>query len=279
MKLRQSLMFLLVTCAFLLQACGGQDTESAIATGIAQTLQISELQTAAAGGGVQATVDPGQPSATPLPQGTATITLTATSSIPYVTVSENTNCRTGPSTSYGLVTTITVGQQAEVVNVFSGANYVVVRNPNGSGFCWLWLQYATPTNFSAYNLPQATQPPTPTITPTPTPEYIWDGNWAAWIDVNADGTLVSCPMVMNRSGNNLTGTYDCGTFDGTITGTLSNGLRNASGTWANSLGGSGTFTFQRKLNNVNQFIGNYDGGYAWCGGRASASQPSPCFGP
>jgi uncharacterized protein YgiM (DUF1202 family) len=162
----RSLIYLVIITALLLAACGGQDTESAIATGIAQTQQISELQTAAAGGNATAT-SPALVGDT----ATATLELTATSSIPYVSVSVDTNCRSGPRIDYKNITTVTVGQQVEVVMRSAYADYVVVRNPNGSGFCWLWLRYANTDDFSAYNLPQATQPATSTPTYTPSPTY------------------------------------------------------------------------------------------------------------
>jgi hypothetical protein len=49
MQRKQILVILLVLSALFIQSCGNVD--AAVATGIAQTQQISELQTAAAGGG------------------------------------------------------------------------------------------------------------------------------------------------------------------------------------------------------------------------------------
>jgi len=278
MKVRRLLFFLLVLSALILQACGS--AESAIQTGVAQTLQIAELQTAAAGGGSggeevpSATTGPGEPSNTPQPSETPTITLTPTSSIPYVSVAENTNCRTGPSSNYGFVTLITTGQQLEVLKVFNSANYVVIRNPNGSGDCWLWLQYATPVDFAQYNLPLATQPPTPTATATATATYIWEGDWTASVE---GGGI--CTMTLTESGNTISGSYNCpgAGYGGTVSGTLSANRRTVNGTW--DTGVTGPFTWQRKTVNTNQFIGNWDGTNYWCGARAGASQPDPCLGP
>jgi len=276
MKVRQILFFTLIAAALFLQACGGGEIpQSVLETALAETLQIAQLQTAAA---VQPTT--AGPSDTPAP---SLPTLTATSSIPYTSVTTTTNCRSGPTQFYSLITQINVGQQVEVVAVYNASNYVVIRNPNGSGVCWLWLQYATTTNFAAYNLPVATQPPTPNPTNTPTAtetQYIWDGSWTGYIDTDADGVAEPCSMSLSRSGLNLTGSYDCGGgISGTVIGTLSSNLRNASGTWTNSAALTGPFDWQRKTNNTNQFIGNYDGTWAWCGARSGASQPSPCYGP
>jgi hypothetical protein len=107
---------------------------------------------------------------TATPEFTSTPEFTPTPSVPTVTVSVNTNCRTGPSTQYDLVGGLNVGQSAEVVGKNSAvSNYWVIRTPGG-GTCWLWGQHATVSGNTA-NLPEYPVPPTPTpsITPTPTP--------------------------------------------------------------------------------------------------------------
>lgn len=280
MRLKNVLPILLVA-AFLLSACGG-NTQAAIQTGIAQTLQISQLETAAAGAGgaaPQATTDPGQPAApsnTPFPSETPTITLTSTPSIPMVSVSQDTNCRRGPSVSYGLVTTILVGQQVQVLKTFSNS-YAVVQNPNASGDCWLYLQYANTTDFSAYALTAATQPPTPTNTATPTPDFVWSGAWSMW----ASGTSLGS-VTINQSGNSLTGSFPDGGSTITFSLSLSASRQSASGTWTSSSGPTGTVQWQIKSGNHNQFVGSYTyltNTYDWCGARAGSSQPSPCLWP
>ena len=285
MKYRRILTFAMAAGALLLQACAPGSSESAIQTGIAQTLQIAQLQTAAAGGGQQQPQATTGPADTQAPTDTPTITLTNTPSIPFVSVSQNTNCRTGPSQFYGYVTTANAGQQFEVLKTYNGANYVVIRNPSGSGDCWLWLQYANVTNFASFNLPVATQPPTPfptaTFTNTPVP-WDWNGSWNGYIDVNADGSTDPCSMSLSTSGNSISGSYDCGGgLTGTVSGSLSNGGQNASGTWTNSFIVSGDFDWQIKSGNHNQFIGNYEstGNWAWCRTRTGSSQPSPCQWP
>lgn len=286
MKLPQMLIFTLVASALLLQACG-PSAESAIQTGIAQTLQISQLQTAAAGGGggqqaASNTPEPGQPSNTAAPSETPTITLTSTSSIPYVTVNQNTNCRTGPSQFYGLVTTVNVGQQVEVLKTFS-SSYVVVRNPNGSGDCWLWLQYANETNFSAYNLPVATQPPTPQPTATATSTtapYDWSGTWNIKA-VNGGSTFtgsMSCSLSGSGEDINCSGTLNPGALPYTFGGDLSDSRQSVSGSFGGT--GSGSFAAQIKSGNLSQFIGNLESGnWEFCGWRSGSSEPSPCEWP
>lgn len=284
MKIRQVLCFTWVALAFLLSACGGQDAQAAIETGIAQTLQISQLETAAAGAG-QAQE---QPTATPEgaaaaeeegpPTDTPTATLSPTPSTALVSVSTDTNCRSGPRIDYTLLTTILVGEEVEVVATYPGDDYVVVRRPGGSGVCWLWLRYANRTDFSAYNLPAATQPPTSTPTLTPTPDWNWNGSWNTYI---GPAPYTERVVTLARSGNSVTGSYTHPGGTVTISGTLSAGGQTLSGTWSDSGGaGSGTFTWQIKSGNRNQFVGNYSSGAgAWCGARSGASTPDPCQGP
>jgi hypothetical protein len=283
MKARQSLFLILVVSALVLSACGGANAESAIQTGVAQTLQIAQLQTAAAGGGQQQplfTATSGAPSDTPLPQATATITLTNTPSIPLVQVGQNTNCRTGPSSNYGFVTLINTGQQMEVLKVYNGANYVVIRNPNGSGDCWLWLQYATPANFASFNLPVATQPPTPFPTSTPTPSFNSAGTWNIKA-VNGGSTwtgTMSCTVSANGEDLNCSGTLNPGALPYTFGGDLSANGQTVSGSFGGS--GSGDFDAMIKSGNLNQFVGNLDSGtWEFCGWRSGSSEPSPCLWP
>lgn len=160
----RQIFFVVALGSLLLAACGS--SEAAIATGIAQTQQISELQTAAAASDTPAVIDTlAADTSTPAAQ------VSSTSSIPYVSVSVDTHCRSGPRIDYKLLTTILIGEKVEVLAVSTFPEYVVVKRLGGSGDCWLWLRYADRTDFSGYNLPVATQPPTSTPTRTPSPTY------------------------------------------------------------------------------------------------------------
>jgi uncharacterized protein YgiM (DUF1202 family) len=101
------------------------------------------------------------PQDTPQPTETATITPTPTPSVPMVSVSQVTNCRTGPSTAYDIVGGMNIGQFAQVVGKYTPANWWVIKNPNGNGNCWMWGQYATVTGDTS-SLPEMIPPPTPT---------------------------------------------------------------------------------------------------------------------
>ena len=101
------------------------------------------------------------PTATsPFPTDTPAPEFTATPSVPEVSVTSPTNCRTGPSVSYDLLYTLNPGESAQVVGKYSAANYWIIDNPNG-GTCWLWGQYSVLSGNTA-NLPEYTPPPVPT---------------------------------------------------------------------------------------------------------------------
>jgi hypothetical protein len=96
-----------------------------------------------------------------------TITLTGTPSVPMVSVSVDTNCRTGPGVIYDYLTALLVGEKAEVIGKYTSVspNYWVIKK--NSVTCWLWGQYAI-VEGNTSNLPEMIPPPSPTPTFTPT---------------------------------------------------------------------------------------------------------------
>lgn len=111
------------------------------------------------------------PSWTETPSLTPTLTLTFTPAVPMVSVSVDTNCRTGPGKVYDMVGALTVGKSAEVIARDPSGNYWYIRNPNNpASFCWIWGQYATVSGNIA-GLPIYTPPPTPTPAPDFTVSY------------------------------------------------------------------------------------------------------------
>jgi len=104
---------------------------------------------------------------TPLPQFTSTITPTATPSVLTVTVSQNTNCRSGPGKDYDVVDELLIGETAEVVGKNTANNYWIIKRPSGSGTCWLWGQYSAvsgDTSALTELVPLSTTAPSPTAT-------------------------------------------------------------------------------------------------------------------
>ena len=267
MKLRAPLFFLLIVSSVLLQACG-PDTQAAIATGIAQTQQISALETAAAGGGAEeeAPAEAG-PSDTPAP------------SVAFVSVTTDTHCRSGPRQDYSLLTTINIGQQVEVLKTFSN-DYAVVKNPNSSGDCWLFLKFANTADFSAFNLPTATQPPTPSPA---APVFDWNGSWQIGVLIPGFIGLPLGAVTLTQTGSSLNGSFTYNGDEITISASLSSNFQTASGILTNVTESvSGPIQMQIKSGNLNQFVGSYvyDGQLiAICGARAGASSPSPCIWP
>lgn len=105
------------------------------------------------------------PSDTPSPTFTSTmtptLTLTVTPSVPTVSVSADTNCRTGPGKEYDYLGALMVGESAEVVGKNTITGYWIIKNPDRDGVCWLWDFYATVSGDTS-KLQEYTIPPTPT---------------------------------------------------------------------------------------------------------------------
>lgn len=101
------------------------------------------------------------PEFTATPQFTSTPEFTATPTVPQVSVTTDTNCRSGPGVAYGLLGGLIVGQTAEVVGKNSSTGYWIIKLPSSSTTCWLFPQYATVSGNTA-NLPEYPVPPTPT---------------------------------------------------------------------------------------------------------------------
>ena len=102
------------------------------------------------------TATPPVPSDTPLP------TFTFTPQAPLVSVSVETNCRTGPGTVFPALGILKVGQTAEVVGQSIYKDNWIIKLPSSPAVtCWLWGKYATVVGDTS-GLPAITPPPTPT---------------------------------------------------------------------------------------------------------------------
>lgn len=173
---RKTTLFLCVFLIVALSACNlpngqGSNEDPALDLALTVTAQASLLQ--------QGSSQQQQPSPTTGPQFTATPQftntpeLTATPTVPQVTVSQNTNCRTGPGIVYDNIGALLIGQVGIVVGKNTQTGYWIINNPGKSGICWLFPQYATVSgntaNLQEYSIPPTPTPsPTPTFTPTPT---------------------------------------------------------------------------------------------------------------
>ena len=118
---------------------------------------------------------------------------------------------------------------------------------------------------------------TPTFTSTPnvilTPIFDWSGSWTAYFDLEV-GSALSAPLTLTVSGNTITGSETFGNSTMTFTGTLSTDRRIVMCTWSNPPA-SGYFIW--RMLNQNQFVGNTDDAFAYCGSRNGVAMPVPCF--
>ena len=94
---------------------------------------------------------------TPTPQAGVTATATGVS----LKVSVPTNCRVGPGKAFEIVSVMRPGKTARVIARHATADFWVIENPEGSGSCWVWGEYATLSGSTA-NVPMWATPPTPT---------------------------------------------------------------------------------------------------------------------
>lgn len=122
----------------------------------------------------------------------ATVNAPPSSNITTVTVSNATNCRSGPAQAYANIYSLLAGQSAEVVGKNTSTNYWIIKIPNGNGTCWLWGQYATVTGDTSA-LQTVAIPPTPTPTITPKPK----------------GTATSTAALLPAAPSNLSETNIC----------------------------------------------------------------------
>ena len=132
-------------------------------TSVAQTISARQTQAALNNPATATfTFTPETPTATLEPTLSVTPDYTATPSVPTISVSEDTNCRTGPGKLYERVGILLVGETADIVGLEPRGEYWLIRNPDeGPEFCWVWGEYATISG-NTYTLLISTAPPPPT---------------------------------------------------------------------------------------------------------------------
>ena len=83
------------------------------------------------------------PANTQVPEATTAPTVPGK---PMLSVSVNTNCRSGPGLKYPITGSIVTNGSFEVVaRPASSDPYVIIKNPGGGADCWAWLEHATIT--------------------------------------------------------------------------------------------------------------------------------------
>ena len=117
---------------------------------------------------------------TPLPTLSPTPVYTATSSVPLVSVSVDTNCRVGPGIVYDRVGGLLVGEIAEVIAKDPTSEYWYIRDSESpTGFCWVWGKYASVIGNTSIILVY-TPPPTPTPAPSFELKYAGIDSCVGW---------------------------------------------------------------------------------------------------
>lgn len=171
------------------------------------------------------------PSDTPPPSLTPSVTSTLTPSVVTVSVSGNTNCRTGPGTVYDLLDSLLMGQTAEVVGRDAeGLNWVIKMPSNPARTCWLWGRYATLSGNSEA-LPIVEPPPTPTPAPSFTFSYdfwgVGPGYQCFRFDVKNTGSVTweSYTITLQNSAHGTTATGSSDEFIGYDNWCMSTGSR------------------------------------------------------
>lgn len=194
---RKSTLVLSILLIVALSACNLPEGSSDATA----TPDLALTLTALASSGGQPTAS--APLETATPQFTATPGPTETPSIPQVTVSTDTNCRTGPGVVYDNIGALFVGQVGTVVGKNSQTGYWIINNPGKTGTCWLYPQYATVTGNTA-NLQEYSIPPTPTPTATSTPTQTPTPSAPAPVNnptINNKNCLAGVPPLYTYLGN------------------------------------------------------------------------------
>ena len=165
---------------------------NALNTSIAQTVAARQTEVALNNPATATfTLTPETPTLTLEPTLTATPDFTATPSTPTISVSVDTNCRTGPGAIFERVGILLVGETAEIVGREPRSEYWYIRNPDtGPEFCWIWGEYATISGNTLF-LPYLAPPAPPATTFSASFEKlescaIW---WADFKLVNNSGVL------------------------------------------------------------------------------------------
>lgn len=97
------------------------------------------------------------------PTPTPSIKHTGTPGVVTLQVSVPTNCRTGPGKAYEIVSVLRTNKTARVIARNADSSFWVIENPESSGECWVWGNYAKVTG-AVSSLPVREHPPVPTTT-------------------------------------------------------------------------------------------------------------------
>jgi hypothetical protein len=164
----RNICYLILTAALFVLAvlaCGPTPSAEQAATQTMQALGTVVAQTMEAGGdnGDQdAPESPGESGPDAAPSDTPEATATATLGPPMLSVSVDTNCRSGPGEVYDYLGAILVGEEALVTGKLADGSFYTIENPDAPPpYCWVWGVYASISGDTS-GIPILTPPPTPT---------------------------------------------------------------------------------------------------------------------
>ena len=239
-----ALLILLSACNLARDVGDGETTGDPVADSQTQIAQAVIL--------TQTAIGPATPTNTFTPSLTPTITFTSTPDKLMLTVSTETNCRTGPGVPYDIIAVLMPGTPAEVVGKnASGDTWIIKLPSNPSVTCWLWGQFATVVGDTS-GLTVYTPPPTPTPSAGFTFAYKSIVNCMGWFGFrfeltnNGSVTWQSFLLTVIDTDTSTTKTYSADEFvDSTPTCTptvnlkdLTTGETGVAGNWA-----GGTFNY------------------------------------
>jgi hypothetical protein len=164
-----ALFLLLAGCSNL--PAGTPDIAATIAMDVSIAQTSAAIQTSMAGTemGVNPALPTETPTLNPQSQTTPTSQFTTTPDFASLTLTRDTYCRKGTSSSSPAVSLLTAGQSAEIIALNpTRDSYYVVDPLHSNSQCWVWGQYATVIG-DMQILPVFTSMPTATATFTPTP--------------------------------------------------------------------------------------------------------------
>jgi len=128
-------------------------------------------------------------SASPTPTYTATptMTMTPTPPAPMASFLQNSHCRKGPGTDYGIVTSLFQGATALIEGRNQDSSWWWIRLPESRGHCWVWSGLVE-TSGNLSGLPLIAAPPLPEPSPT-----VVQGCWVYVPNSQKNVCTVPCP--------------------------------------------------------------------------------------
>ena len=204
---------------------------NALNTSIAQTIAVRQTEAALNNPATATfTFTPEAPTLTLEPTLSATPDFTPTSETPMISVSVDTNCRTGPGSVYKRVGILLAGEVTEILGREPKGEYWYIRNPDDdTQNCWVWGEYATVTG-NLLPLLFMSPPPPPVIEFNLSFVALEKCTTTWWADfklVNTSGELfksISISLsdtdtltVTSQDSNGFTNKDGCGTSNTTAT--------------------------------------------------------------